>query len=72
MCQYFPDVVVHMRRGVSGGGQDEEEGAEVMAGLNVASFALNSASPLHHQPAINAASIMPTQSTMAITADVGR
>ena len=61
-----------MRRGVGGGGQDEEEGVEAMAGLNVASFALYSTSPLHHQPAINAASILPTQSTMAHTADEGR
>ena len=61
-----------MRRGVGGGGQDEAEGVEAMAGLNVASFALNSASPLHHQPAINAASIMPTQNTMAHKADEGK
>ena len=61
-----------MRRGYSVGGLDEAEGVEAIVGLIVANFALNSASPLHHQPAANAASIMQTQNIMANTADVGR
>ena len=60
-----------MRRGYSVGGLDEAEGVEAMVGLIVANFALNSTSPLHHQPAANAASIMQTQTIMANKAGVG-
>ena len=71
MCQYFPDLVVQMRRTIGGGVQDEAEGVEVTAGLNVASLAFVSISPRHHQPAMKAANIMPTQNTVAHTIDDG-
>ena len=61
-----------MRRGYSVGGLDEAEGVETVVGLIVANFALNSTSPLHHQPAANAASIMHALSIVANKADVGR
>ena len=72
MCQYFPDLVVQMRRTIGGGVQDEEEGVEVTAGLNVASLAFVSISPRHHQPAMKAAIIMPMQNTVAHIMDDGR
>ena len=61
-----------MRRTIGGGVQDEEEGVEAIAGLNVASLALVSISPRHHQPAMKVASIMPTQNTVAHTIDDGK
>jgi hypothetical protein len=61
-----------MRRTIGGGVQAEEEGVEATAGLNVASLALVSISPRHHQPAMKAANIVPAQNTVAHTIDDGR
>ena len=61
-----------MRRTLGGGAQDEAEGVEVTAGLNVANLAFVSISPRHHQPAMKAAIIVPMQNPVAHTIDDGR